>query len=135
MRTYLDYYNKHFANKIKAIDLFLKEIHTDIMDSNTVSDLLDISDEEIKIIMSDHNIQEIDKVSFFVLMQNGSSPVCKLFKRELQRKMPHFYSFYDISYIYQIPYEHVVEGAKNANLNSITSENIHELFEHIHMAS
>lgn len=135
MCTYLEYYNKNFASKIKAIDLFLKVDHSNGFTFDTISELLSISHEEIENLIKVFNIEKIDAVSFFVFMQNGSSPICKLFARELHRKMPHFYSFYDVSYIYQIPYEHVVAGAQSANLTNITNENMQLLFEHIHMAS
>ncbi|MBC7959700.1 MAG: hypothetical protein H7X94_07525 [Vallitaleaceae bacterium] len=135
MCTYLEYYNENYASKIQAIDLFLKADHENGFTLESISTLLNITMEEIETLMKTFQIQQIDAVSFFVLLQNGSSSICKLFSRELHRKMPYFYSFYDISYIYQIPYEHVVEGAKSADLNHITSQNIHLLFENIHMAS
>ncbi len=135
MATYLDYYNNHFGTKIKEIDLFLKADQSNGITTDIISELLSISHDEIEHLIDVYKIEKIDAVSFFHFMQNGSSDLCKLFSRELQRKMPHFYSFYDVSYIYQIPYDHVVAGAQSAQLTNITNENMHALFEHIHMAS
>lgn len=134
MYTYWNYYEKYFASKIRAIDLFLKtEIHAGITQKEIIR-LLCISEEEINTILESNHITTLDVPAFFVVMQNGSSPICKLFSRELQRKMPHFYSYYDISYIYQIPYESVIDGAQKAQISHITSENMPLLFQNIELA-
>lgn len=133
MSTFLDYYNLNYGSKLMEIDLFLKTESSDDMPREIVMDLLSLCKEEMEGIMKSFCIDHIDVPAFFVIMQNGSSPICRLFSREVQRKMPYFYSFYDISYIYQIPYEHVVDGANKANMTSITSENIHKLFSYIEM--
>jgi hypothetical protein len=135
MSTYLEYYNENIAPSLQAIDLFLKTTEEKQVDIKKISELLDLSTKEIETLMRAIGISYIDKVSFFTIMQYGSSPICKLFARELQRKLPLFYSFHDISYIYQIPYETIVEAAKKANLSDITNENIHTLFSNIELVS
>ena len=135
MSTYLEYYNETIAPSLQAIDLFLKTNKKAIIDKNMVSELLDISLNEINALMRALGLSQIDQVSFFTIMQYGSSSICKLFARELQRKLPHFYSFHDISYIYEIPYETIVEAAQKAELTSITNQNIHTLFSNIDLVS
>ena len=133
MTTYLEYYNTNLSPKLQKIDLFLKTEESNTVDITMVSDLLYISEAEIKEIMSDNELEAITKLSFFIIMYEGSSDICKLFAREINRKIPHFYSLSDISYIYQIPYEDVLEAAEQANINSITSNNINELFSYINI--
>lgn len=131
MSTYLQYYNENIAPKLQKIDLFLKTEQSETFSPDIISELLDISTDEVEKLIDIFEISSLDRISFFILMQHGSSPLCKLFSRELQRKVPHFYSFYDISYIYQIPYEIIVEAASTAGLNSITQDNLNILFENI----
>lgn len=131
MTTYLDYYNEYIAPSLKAIDLFLKTHMNEKITIDVAMDLLDLSYDEVQDLMSKFHMDSIDQVSFFKIMQNGSSSICKLFSREVQRKLPHFYSFFDISYIYQIPYERVVEAAMFVGITSITNQNIHDLFSAI----
>lgn len=131
MITYLDYYDENIAPSLIAIDLFLKTHMDEKITIDVTIELLDLSYNEVMDLMSKFHIDEIDRIGFFKIMQNGSSSICKLFSREIQRKLPHFYSFFDISYIYQIPYEKVVEAAMSANITSITNKNIHTLFSKI----
>lgn len=131
MNTYLDYYNEKISPSLKAIDLFLKTEECDVISFDIVGELLDLSHDEILSLMKAFHLTTLDKVSFFTIMQYGSSPICKLFAREVQRKIPHFYSFYDISYIYQIPYDVIVEAAEKSQLSHITNKNLHKLFNQI----
>lgn len=133
MATYLDYYNNNLSPKLKEIDLFLKTEEKDIIDTNVVSELLDISNHEIEEIMRNNDIDSITKHSFIMIMFYGSSDICKLFSREVKRKVPNSYSPSDISYIYQLPYESVIQAAKKASIKNITANNINELFSYIYV--
>lgn len=131
MATYLDYYNEQISPSLRAIDLFLKTDTSDTICIDVVGELLDLPHDEICSLMKAFEITVIDKVSFFTIMQHGSSQICKFFAREVQRKLPYFYSFYDISYIYQIPYETIVKAAEKSKLTHITNKNLHTLFSNI----
>ncbi|GMQ59472.1 hypothetical protein AN1V17_38690 [Vallitalea sediminicola] len=133
MATYLDYYNNHLSPKLKKIDLFLKTEEKDIIDMNVVSELLDISNYEIRKIMRKNSIDNITKHSFIMIMFYGSSDICKLFSREVKRKVPNSYSPSDISYIYQLPYESVIQAAQEASIKDITTQNINKLFSYIYV--
>lgn len=133
MTTYLQYYNDYLSPKLKEIDIFLKTNEEDIIDINIVSELIELSIEEIKIIMDDNKIDIINKHSFILIMFYGSSNICKLFSREIKCKAPDFYSPYDISYIYQIPYDHVIQAIDKANIKNITTNNINQLFSYIYI--
>lgn len=135
MSTYLEYYNETIAPKLQAIDIFLKTTEDTYIDKNTVSELLDLTIKEIDALMRAFGISQIDQVSFFTIMQYGTSSICKLFGRELQRRLPKFYSFQDIAFIYEIPYETIIEAAQKASLTDITNDNIHILFSNIELVS
>ncbi|QUH28602.1 hypothetical protein [Vallitalea guaymasensis] len=133
MATYLDYYNNHLSPKLQKIDLFLKTEEKDVIDMDVVSELLDISNHEIKKIMRNNDIDSITKHSFIMIMFYGSSDICKLFSREVKQKVPNSYSPLDISYIYQLPYESVIQAAEEASIENITTKNINKLFSYIYV--
>lgn len=133
MTTYLEYYNNYLSPKLKEIDLFLKTEEKDVIETDIVSELLEITNEEIKKIMADNGIDIITKHSFIMIMFYGSSNICKLFSREVKRKVLDFYSPSDISYIYQIPYENVIQAAQEASIENITTKNINKLFSYIYV--
>lgn len=133
MITYLDYYDNNIAPVLERIDLFLKTEECNFIDIEIVSELLNISVEEITEIMCELDLDIITKFSFLMIMLKGSSCICNLFSRELKTKSPSIYSASDISYIYQIPYEHVKEAIDQSNIEYITSDNIRELFSNIYV--
>ncbi|QUI21747.1 hypothetical protein HZI73_05325 [Vallitalea pronyensis] len=131
MSTYLDYFKTYLSPKLQEIDLFLKTHEKSDIDPIEVENLLDITRSEIDQIMRLHELDYISKHSFFIIMCNGSSDICQLFSREISRKMPNAYSPLDISYIYQIPYNHVLEATEKARIDAITTDNLNELFSYI----
>ncbi len=131
MNTYLDYFNTYLSPKLQKIDLFLKIHEKNYIDPAKVVSLLDITHSEINTVMHLNELDHISKHSFFIIMYNGSSDICQLFSREISRKMPNAYSPLDISYIYQIPYDHVLEAAEKARIDSITTDNLNDLFSYI----
>jgi len=135
MSTYLDYYNDTIAPKLEAIDLFIKIDSENSMTTQQIAKLLDIPHNEVNFLIDVLGIEKLDKVSFFTIMQYGSSEICKLFSREIERKLPKVYGLQDISYIYQIPYEIVTNAANKADLMYITNENIQTLFSNIIMST
>jgi hypothetical protein len=131
IHTYLDFYEKIYSKKLQEIDLFLKTSEWENYTHEQVSCLLDLNEKEVCKIMTTYNIESIDQKTFFIIMEHGSSEICKLFSREVERKLPIFYSLDDISYIYNIPYEALARAAYKANLSNITSKNIPTLFSYI----
>ncbi len=128
--SFLHIYEKDIVPKLQEIDLFLK---TEIENLNicTISKLLYISEEEIVSIMSKECINDINIITFFTIMRNGSSTICSLFRRELQRSTKKEYTCEDISYIYDIDLRKVREALHLSKLQNITSKNIKILFSHI----
>lgn len=128
--TFLQIYQKNIEEKLQKIDLFLKVSPKKLNIHNT-SELLNISEEEVKDIMLKNDISSINPASFFIIMVQGSSYICGLLRRELQRGSKTIYSIEDISYIYQLNPQKVIDAKKESNIDEITSENIKTLFEYI----
>lgn len=128
--TFLQIYERNIEEKLQKIDLFLK-ISPKKLNIHTTSELLNIKEEEIKDIMLKNNIETINPASFFMIMVQGSSYICGLLKRQLERGCTTTYSIEDISYIYQLNSKKIECAMQKSNIANITSENIKILFEHI----
>lgn len=127
--TYLDHYENYIQPELEKIDVFIKA--EDPITINSISNLLDLSYYEIHNILEEHSITELNKVNFFLIMKEGSSPICQLFNREIERGCLDHYSIEDISYIYNIPYEKVANAAQELDLYDISSSHIKELLAYI----
>ncbi|TCK90599.1 hypothetical protein EDC19_2368 [Natranaerovirga hydrolytica] len=135
MNTYLDYYKKRITPKLQDIDIFFRtleepneNIHIDV-----VSELLDLTPKEIRKIMKENDISYIHKNTFFMIMQNGSSFICKLFYRQLQAGLLTTYTPEKISYIYEIPEHIVTKAMQEADLPLVSSHNLEKLFSYIYI--
>ncbi|NLP46023.1 MAG: hypothetical protein GX347_03135 [Epulopiscium sp.] len=130
--TFLEVYQKNIAPKLEKIDLFLKT-EPEHLNIHTTASLLYISEEEVNEIMKREKISSINPATFFMIMYHGSSELCKLLKREWERKSPVEYSIEDISYIYNLPPHKVYSAVDTLGIENITSETIYELFSCIHL--
>ncbi|HHW67066.1 MAG: hypothetical protein PWP07_718 [Epulopiscium sp.] len=128
--TFLQVYQRNIEEKLQKIDLFLKTSPKKL-NIHTTSELLNISEEEIKDLMLKYNISSINPASFFMIMVQGSSYICGLLRRELQRGSKNVYTVEDIAYIYQLNPQKIMDAMAESNINEITSENIKTLFEYI----
>lgn len=134
MKTYFEYYNTHYKKKLQAIDLFLKTSDWQNLSSESnekVADLLDISIQEVAKLMDMFKIHSLNQTNFFILLKHGDSDICKLFRRQLHIGMKSKYTASDISYIYQIPYKVINTALSNSEIETITDENIQELFLYV----
>jgi len=128
--TFLDLYQKNVAPKLEKIDLFLKT-EPEHLNMESTAQLLHITKEEVSQIMLQEDIPSITPATFFIIMYHGSSDICKLLRREWERKSPQEYSIEDISYIYNLPKHQIHSAVEFLGVESITAENIHFLFSYI----
>ena len=121
-KTFLSVYRQNIAPRISELDIFLK----------TEEEPYDISDTaRLHTIMSVHNIEEINRSTFPVIMKNCSSEFCRMFKRMLECGIPGKYFPEQISYIYDIDIEKVSYAFKKLNISFIPANRLEELFENI----
>ena len=88
--TFLDVYQKDIAPLLESIDLFLK-ITPEKLDINHTAQLLQLSENEVRSIMYEEQIEFITPATFFMIMYQGSSKICNMLRREWQRKNPKEY--------------------------------------------
>lgn len=129
--TYLQHYEDTIEPRLQAIDIFVKTQAP--FTTGTIADLLGISETEIHNIISNQQISQINKMNFFSIMMAGSSQICQLFRKELERGTFNKYSLDDISYIYNIPYNKVWNASKTLDCKEFSSTSLRKLFAHINM--
>lgn len=130
VESYLDYYNKTIAPKLKEIDIFIKT-STLPLNQEKMSKLLYISQNELQQIIISHSINLLEKQSFFDIMKHGSSEICQLFSRELQCGIPKIYTPHNISYIYNIDIDTILDACKNIGIVEFNSFTLKLLFSEI----
>lgn len=129
-KTFLSVYRQNIAPRISELDIFLKT-EEEPYDISDTARLLNITNGEINTIMSVHNIEEINRSTFPVIMKNCSSEFCRMFKRMLECGIPGKYFSEQISYIYDIDIEKVSDAFKKLNISFIPADRLEELFENI----
>ncbi len=118
----IDIYNNIITPKLKELDIFLKT--NENMSLNQVSEILEISKEELENILVKINQKEINQKNFLSIMLNGTSLICKILKREIECGAPYFYNAKDLSYIYDLDYEKVLSAYNFLNMDKITAKQI-----------
>lgn len=129
-KNFLEKYNIEFAPKINAIDLFMRSGYNSITTKKT-SELLYISETEVIEIINYQNISKINKTNFFIIMKNGSSNICHMFARLLERGIPDIYYPNDISYIYNIDIDVVLDACSEIGETNFNSSTLKDLFLYI----
>ena len=127
-KTFLSVYQQNIAPRISELDIFLKT-EEEPYDISDTARLLNITNGEINTIMSVHNIEEINRSTFPVIMKNCSSEFCHMFKRMLECGIPGKYFPEQISYIYNIDIEKVSDAFKKLNISFIPANRLEEIFE------
>jgi len=128
--TFLESYLSKISPKLKEIDILIKTCDDEISVYET-SSVLEISFEEVENIMHEKNIDIINKVTFFTIMKNGSSEICKLYNREIICGSPLSYTQENISYIYDIDHTLVRSAFCKLNIKEATSFTLPQIFANI----
>ncbi len=128
--NFWELYKSEIAPRLREIDIFVKSME----ECATVSEVacaLSISEDEVLHIMNDYGISEINKKTFFVIMENGTSSICKLFKRECDMHSPFVYTKQDIAYIYGLDINLVNLACDQLGIAEATAYTLPLLFSHI----
>ena len=126
--SYLEVYTDEIVPRLRAIDLHLKS--GDGIDIPTVSDLLDIAEEEVAFLRRGMTGTVVAD-EFLNIMRRGSSAVCGMYRRELERRSPPIYTIDDIAYIYGLDHEMVQTAFEKLNAASVTEYLLPEVFAEI----
>lgn len=129
-QTFLDRYNKDIAPSLKEIDIFIKS-NKGYISNKKAADLFNISEDELKNILNEEGYSKITNQNFFKIMSKGKSDVCATFRRALERGLPKYYLPHDVSYIYNIDIEKVLEGCNKVGITKFDKYTLQILFYNI----
>jgi hypothetical protein len=124
----LEVYIDEIIPWLQAIDLQLKS--GDEIDTVTAADLLKISEDEMTFLRGGAS-RNVTSNEFLDLMRRGSSDVCGMYRRELERRSPVIYTADDIAYIYGLEHELVQMAFDKLNANAVTEYLLPEVFAEI----
>jgi len=130
--SFLELYQTEIAPQLQSLDIILKSMDEPLTYTEA-SEALYISESEIKDIIRRLNISVIDQRSFLRIMGEASSPICRLYQRELDIGSPYVYTREDISYIYSLPLEIVNQACEDLGLVKLTAYTLPDLFSHVNM--
>ncbi len=112
------------------IDLLVKTSE-DKISPKEMSDALNISLDELMQIMKFQHMESITRSNFTILMENGSSQICRLYQREKYCGSPYIYSREDIAYIYEIDIDKVNSTCDKLKIKEITPFTLPEILAEI----
>ena len=129
---YLTRYRANIISRLKTIDLFLKT-NTAPYDKRTVCELLGISAEELDKIIDEHKITSITPSAFALIMKNGSGELCRAFKRQLECGLTDSYSPEQVSYIYNLDIDVVLNAYASMGVSRLHKGLLETLFSNIYV--
>ena len=130
--SYLTRYRINITSKLKEIDVFLKTKPYPYQNDD-VCKLLGINNDELKKILDENGIFEILPSDFPVIMRNGSGELCRAFKRELECGITDSYSPEQVSYIYDIDIDTVLNAYASMGVSRLHRGLLETLFSNIYI--
>ena len=130
--SFLEIYQTEIAPQLQCLDIILKSMD-DPLSITEASEALYISEAEILTIMRRFDIDIIDRESFLKIMSKASSPICRLYQRELDTGSPYVYTREDISYIYSIPIDIINNACEELGLVKLTAYTLPDLFSRVNL--
>lgn len=127
--TYRHHYEEYIEPNLQAIDIFIRS--QEAITTRNICTLLSMDENELHNIIKENNICQLNKMTFFLIMKLGSSQICQLFNRELERGFPPAYTSKDVSYIYNLPITLVEHAFSEIDAMDITSPEMKNLFSYI----
>lgn len=132
-KNFYDIYTSHISPKLKNIDILVKTSSRGLGVSETAR-VLEISEDEVHRIMREEKIAKITKKTFYIIMKNGSSEICRYFSREVKCGSPLVYTRTDIAYIYDLNIEDVIKACNETGIKEATAFTLPRLFLRIPVA-
>ena len=130
--SYLSRYRTNIVYKLETIDLFLKT-KTPPYKKAEVRDILGMTKDELDKILNENNIKSITPSSFAVIMKNGSGELCRAFKRQLECGVTESYSQEQVSYIYDIDIDVVLNAYASMGVCKLHKGLLETLFSNIYI--
>lgn len=117
--------------KLEAIDLFLKE-NTTPFHVYEVANILEIEIHELETIMENLKISELDFATFFSIVFNASSEICKLICRQQHYANMNTYTPEMIAEIYKLNIHKVQLAFADLDRSQINDKELIHVFKRVH---
>ena len=130
--SYLSRYRTNIVSKLETIDLLIKT-KTPPYKKAEVRDILGMTKDELDKILNENNIKSITPSSFAVIMKNGSGELCRMFKRQLECGVTESYSPEQVSYIYDIDIDVVLNAYASMGVCKLHKGLLETLFSNIYI--
>jgi predicted transcriptional regulator len=124
--SFLDYYDAYIRPALKCLDVAIK-CQTRLTDTD-VAALLNISEAEVSDIKKRNGHKRINRQVIMTILSEGSSPVCRMYRRELSLGSPFVYTIEQVAYIYGIELLALKDACRRLGIYQITRQNIFEVF-------
>ena len=128
-QSYWDIYLRDIMPHLQKIDVLLKT--SDNITAHEAADVLGISICELRLIMKLCRITDITRKTFPLIMQNGSSKICRLFAREIKLGCGDSYLPAQLAYIYNIDIASVDKAFSSLGITSAKSSALSDVFKNI----
>ncbi len=123
-------YSNEIRPALRSLDVLIKSSEDDIAPDEICS-LLNISRKEINKIVRAKNIKNISSDCIPLIMLNGSSYICRIFRKSLSYTKNTVYSPEDIAYIYSIDAGKVTKACDKLRITEITEDILPKIFKNI----
>lgn len=131
-RPYLTNYQNNIVPRLNEIDLFIKTKPSPYTKKDTIK-LLNISNRELEELMKKNGITEITSEAFMIIMKNGSDELCRIFKRELEWGLTKYYSPEQVSYIYNIDIDIILNAYAQMGVSKLHHGLLETLFSNVYI--
>ncbi len=132
----MNFYNTYTNNispALKSLDILIRSGEDDI-EPDEICSILDISRKEMNYIVKEKNIEHISSECIPVIMLNGSSYICRLFRKSLSYTENSVYTPEDIAYIYSIDRGKVINACNKLRITEITEDILPKIFKNIRVS-
>ena len=129
-RTFLEIYEACICTRLAAIDLFLREESEPYAPAD-VAELLAVDPPGMLSALGDTPPAVINRAAFFRILQTGTSYICRLYRREVERGAPIVYTRDDIAYIYGLAPEAVHRACDALGIHEATALLLPKIFAQI----
>ncbi len=127
MSNFFNTYYNEIQPTLQSLDIIMKS-HSGI-DINELSALLQITPCEINTILNSKHISILTSEAIPTIMLNGSSYICRTFKKSLSYCGSKYYLPKDIAYIYGIDKDTVEKAFNALNITEISESDLPALFK------
>lgn len=125
-KNFWEEYSQEIKPALMKIDIAIKE-QLDISPRRAAK-LLNITENEVKSIMKSIHIDKITSFNFFNIMLNSTSRISSLISREIEMGVLSEYTPFDISYIYGLDENDVLNAFNFLGLEKINASLLKAVF-------